>query len=287
MNNKIYIIGSIAMISILITSIVVNTINLHSSSLLTNYDPEEDAYWGMISEDVLIFGIYDELDFGDTFNQKSYALMKHDILAIDDQGIDSDSYPDLLLNSLYLLGNEEIKVSIGDCLDLNLLGFIAQFLTLFTGIELDISSIYVPTFPSFHFVNSEFLTLLDTISTSLINLAEFPSFSFDYETLNQMYDSQYWDNLAESPNSINATQLFLDRDWSKGLKFSLIDNSSLCEIQSSSFNPMIAKGNVSYWVFPDNESFFEFYQIDNSLGSHDPYKQNGLHIAVKIGRAHV
>ena len=80
MIEKRYIIATSIMIGILIASTIGISLTPKTSLLLTNYDPEEDAYWGMIKDDVLIYGIYDKLEFENGFNEKSYALLKHIIL---------------------------------------------------------------------------------------------------------------------------------------------------------------------------------------------------------------
>ena len=247
-----------------------------SASLLDAFDVEEDAFWQVVSDDVLIYAIFDELNIPrNNFTSKSYALMLNKILSINDLPIDADILPDLLLNSEFLIGNEDLKITIGQYLDLSILYLLYKVYTgTILGEGLDFSTLLLPSFSSLHVIPSNFLYFFENIYKNLRDYGiEPPTYSFDYETLGVNYTSQFW-GLNATNNLITTQMMPKERNYSIGLQFDLLDNNSQCVLYSKNLDKSNYSGEVSYdfYASTDNNSFY-YLQYD-VLG--DPFMSNGV-----------
>lgn len=287
MNRKSFtatLIGIIILTSFGIASIY-NSFDGFEGSILDRYNAEEEAFWNYVPEDVLIYAIYDKFLYENGFNSTSYALLRNEILSIDDLGVDTDTYPDLLLNSEFLIGNENFGMTLGQYFDLNFLGVLVPILlSQLSGslTQLNSSNLYFPTFSSMHIVNSRFLYILDLVGSVLEELGkngeESPTYSFDYNTLGSEYTSDYLRTNCEDPNTITVEQMPSIRNFSQGLSFNLIDETKDCILESYNLDESELAGNFSYKFYrTENDSMFISYQIDE-LG--DPIDSNGVILGI-------
>lgn len=271
--NVIYAVVMVAMIGVSAYAIIYSQIQ--NANFLQTYDPEEDSFWGVVKDDVAIYGIYEETYTPDRlFDEKGYMLLKNQILSVDDQGLDIDTLQDILVASHFLVGNEKIGVSVSQFLDINLLALIFNIV----GMNLNLTTmedLFIPSMSSLHITSSDFIRILDSLSNIFKDLdVEIPSFSFEYANLNTTYNNTYWRNIAEIPNTIKVEQMPTIRNQSKGLEFQVLDNSLPCEIHTQNYQKSGFEGNTSFKLYLNNsESFFEFKQID-FLGS--DYASNGI-----------
>lgn len=250
----------IGITSMLVASGIIAISLRPEGGLLDQYDPDNEGYWPMVPDDVLIYALFDETNYkSNNFKDTSYALMKHTVLAVDDQGVDIDSYPDLLLATDFLIGNEKLGITLGQMLDMNLISLILQ------AVSGSGSQIVVPTLAPFHIVNSEYLTLLEKLTNPLYYDNEFPLYSFDYLDVAQFADPN-WQIQVGIPNQINVTKMPNERNWSQGIEFKLQDNSTDCQIGFSGFTATSTGGKISFWVKPAPEGGDLYFRIFDELG---------------------
>jgi hypothetical protein len=276
-------------IGIIITILMIMSIGIYSfansnitnASLLERYNPEEEAFWNVVPEDVLIYAIYDSLIYNETgFNTQDIALLRNEILAIDDQGIDSDTYPDLLMNSEFLIGNENFGVTIGQYLDLSFLNLIEPIATLIQGGVMDNNSnIILPSLNSLHFVNSEVLNILDAFQTFFASEnadGNLPLYSFNTGVENTNLSSTFLMSMLDPLNSVTYQYMPLERNESIGLRFIQNNITGSAFIATTNLDESTTAGSFGY-DFLINDTLSNFTTVSGDFYGDNPFTEmNGI-----------
>lgn len=269
-NKKIY---GILIITIISVGIFATIEYQNKMGQLFNYDPSEDQFWGLIPEDVMIYAIYNEMKSNNPnidLHELLNILLKVEVLANDDLGIDSDPFPDLLFSSNYLIGNEELGIKIPQINDINifyflLLSIIKIILTTMNADDpealeqtmLMIDSIFphhvLPSVSSLHSVSSSTISFLSTYYNSFRDnsLLGVPTYSFESAINGTDYENLVLPTMIEGEGDrISVQYMPEERNWSKGLLFEKITED---ETPVAILSPRIATSNNSgsfgFWVF--------------------------------------
>lgn len=282
-NKSNIIIGLIIIVSILTFSIGYPIYQHINGNLINDYNPDEEGFWSCVSDDVLIYGIYDDYKFESGFNRTSYALLKNTILSIDDQGVDIDDYPDLMMDSHFLIGNEELSITLSQFFDFNLIMPLLQLLLGGTLGETSEDFVF-PTLSSLHFVNSELITDLNKLSNMFFLSEELSTFSFEYDDLGT-YENSYWDKMLRDGNNIDVVQLFEERNESKGLEFIVTNNSypllsDASALLSADDLEINQSGYVSFYYYPSDDNSAYIIWLYDYIGQSLPYQNNGIFIMI-------